>query len=485
VFDQSWRLLSPRQQEVLRYLSVFRKGFVRAAAARVAEATIPILAALADRSIVRRTGARFELHPLVRTFARERLADAQQAGREVRMRHAEHFAAFVAERSGAVGRAEVHAFLRDVADELDNVRAAWSWAVSVGRHDLVDDMLPSLERYHAMRGLHHEHLAMVEEALQRVELGPLWSRLRQGRMRSLLAAKRYEEVRRCGVDDLGVHRRLGPPEEVANVLNLLATAVAHLGDLGEARRLWREALVLAETNGAERIAGASHANLAVTSLDVDEVEHHGTAAIAFARRSGTLHVLIQRLRNHALHVMDSHGRFDEAAAMAAEAVAVARRDLGEDGLVASALSTLCHVERARGRLDAAAAAVDELANLLEDDLPPGLVESLRRDPAHHRACVLLGRGELAASLALARATLPGSQNPDDHVLMARLALAAGELGEAAASIAVARQRAAGKATVRDRIRASIAADLIEAELQLGVGSRTGAGHPRPSPRRDR
>lgn len=54
-------------------------------------------------------------------------------------------------------------------------------------------------------------------------------------------------------------------------------------------------------------------------------------------------------------------------------------------------------------------------------------------------------------------------------------MATGELGEAAASNAVARQRAAGKATVRDRLRETIAADLFDAELELAVGSRTGAG----------
>jgi predicted ATPase len=197
VFEQSWRQLPPRQQEVLRFLSVFRKGFTRGAAARVAEATIPVLAALADRSIVRRHGARFELHPLVRGFARERLAQTPEAAKVVRTRHAEHFAAFLAERSGATGRVGAQAFLADVAAELDNVRAAWSWAASIGRNDLVAAMLPALERYHATRGHHHEHLAVVEEALQRVEPAVLRSRLEQGRMRSLRLRRAVSGTRRC------------------------------------------------------------------------------------------------------------------------------------------------------------------------------------------------------------------------------------------------------------------------------------------------
>jgi tetratricopeptide (TPR) repeat protein len=424
---------------------------------------------------VRRTGARFELHPLVRAFARERLAELPEAAQEVRTWHAEHSAAYLAEHAGAVGRAAVHAFLRDVSFELDNIRAAWSWALSVGRNDLVADMLPLLDRYHATRGLHQEHLKMVEEALERVDRGPLWSSLEQGRMRSLLAMKRYTEVRRRGVEDLEVHRRVGRPADVVNVLNLLAAAIAHLGDIGEAQGRWREALALAETSGADRSAGASHANLAVTSSDVDGAEHHGRAAISCARRSGNLLELVQRLRNHALHVMHSHGRYAEAADVAAEAVEVARRDLGEDGLLASTLSTQCHVERARGSLEAAAAAVDELEILLTGDVPPESVEALRREPAHHRACLLLARGEPSAGLALARATLLGSPSPADHALLARLALADGDLGEAAASNAVARQRAAAGASIRDGLRETIAADLLDAELELASRSRARAG----------
>jgi hypothetical protein len=161
--------------------------------------------------------------------------------------------------------------------------------------------------------------------------------------------------------------------------------------------------------------------------------------------------------------------------VAAEAVEVARRDLGEDGHLASTLSTPCHVERARGSLEAAAAVVDELEVLLTGDVPPESVEALRREPAHHRACLLLACGKPSAGLELARATLLGSPSPADHALLARLALADGDLGEAAASDVVARQRAAAGASVRDGLRETIVADLLDAELELASRSRSRAG----------
>src|SRR5690606_12761565 len=55
VFDHSWRLLPPEEQAVAARLAVFRDGFRREAAAAVAGARLPQLAALIDKSLVRMT----------------------------------------------------------------------------------------------------------------------------------------------------------------------------------------------------------------------------------------------------------------------------------------------------------------------------------------------------------------------------------------------------------------------------------------------
>lgn len=53
VFEQTWARLSGRERTVLTRLSVFRGGFTREAAGWVADATLPTLAGLVDRSLVR------------------------------------------------------------------------------------------------------------------------------------------------------------------------------------------------------------------------------------------------------------------------------------------------------------------------------------------------------------------------------------------------------------------------------------------------
>src|SRR6266545_3528908 len=67
VFEHSWRLLSDAEQGVLRRLAVFRGGMEADAAEQVAGATSSLLAALVDKSLLRRNGAgRYDLHELVR-----------------------------------------------------------------------------------------------------------------------------------------------------------------------------------------------------------------------------------------------------------------------------------------------------------------------------------------------------------------------------------------------------------------------------------
>lgn len=75
-FQHSWQLLARHEQVALARLAAFGDGFCEAAASRVAGARLPVIAALADKSLVSCSGdGRFSLHPLVRLLAIERLGD--------------------------------------------------------------------------------------------------------------------------------------------------------------------------------------------------------------------------------------------------------------------------------------------------------------------------------------------------------------------------------------------------------------------------
>ena len=73
-FEQSWRLLSPAEQQLLMTLSVFAGSFTRTAVHDVSQAPLPVLGSLIDKSLVQIDGdARCSLHPLIQQFAAQKL----------------------------------------------------------------------------------------------------------------------------------------------------------------------------------------------------------------------------------------------------------------------------------------------------------------------------------------------------------------------------------------------------------------------------
>ena len=69
VFDYSYNRLSSEAQRAFRQMSVFKAGFSRDAAERVAGAPLPLLATLVDHSLLHRTvSGRYEVHELLRQY---------------------------------------------------------------------------------------------------------------------------------------------------------------------------------------------------------------------------------------------------------------------------------------------------------------------------------------------------------------------------------------------------------------------------------
>jgi predicted ATPase len=80
VVDRSWDLLTDAERSVLQRLSVFRGGFDLEAARQAAGATQPVLTALLQKSMaLRRAADRYDLHPIVRQYAAEKLEAAGEA----------------------------------------------------------------------------------------------------------------------------------------------------------------------------------------------------------------------------------------------------------------------------------------------------------------------------------------------------------------------------------------------------------------------
>ena len=127
LFDQTWTRLSGEEQEVIGRLSVFPGSFAHDAAYAVSRATPPLLANLVARSLVQYQAEnhRYQLHELLREYAEERLTELPEARLNALDRHADHYARLIEDQQEQIAMGHVGL----VAPEMDNIRAAWEWAL--------------------------------------------------------------------------------------------------------------------------------------------------------------------------------------------------------------------------------------------------------------------------------------------------------------------------------------------------------------------
>jgi predicted ATPase len=165
VFEHSWRLLAQEEQAVFTRLSVFRGGFDRRAAQRVAGASLPTLLALLDKSLLRQTTpGRYQVHEILRQYAVEK--QAPQEREETRARHSHYYAAFLHTQEQAFQDPRVA--LQAIETEIDNVRSAWHWAVSRGALAHVDQGLNALARFYYLRGPFQVGETLIRAAVDHV-----------------------------------------------------------------------------------------------------------------------------------------------------------------------------------------------------------------------------------------------------------------------------------------------------------------------------
>jgi predicted ATPase/transcriptional regulator with XRE-family HTH domain len=245
VFDYSWQMLSTDEQQVLCQLSVFRGGFRRQAAERVAGASLPILSTLLNRTLIRRAAADwYNLHELVRQFSAAYLAADPPARAAVQERHyACCFALVEAAEQELKGRNQLE-WLEWLEQDHDNLRAALEWALDRDAEAPDGDELAlrlsgALRWFWRMRGHFHEGRDWLMASLQRRP-----DRRTPARAVALLGLSLLTN----GLGDLGaarpmveesaaIYRELGDQQGLAEALTILGLTLVWQGEatLGLAR----------------------------------------------------------------------------------------------------------------------------------------------------------------------------------------------------------------------------------------------------------
>ena len=96
VFEASWQLLEPAEQDVLAGLSVFPASFTAVSAQQITQATLFDLDTLCEKSLLQQQpeAQRYEMHSLLRQFAADKLANRTA---EIERAFVAHFQQFVHE----------------------------------------------------------------------------------------------------------------------------------------------------------------------------------------------------------------------------------------------------------------------------------------------------------------------------------------------------------------------------------------------------
>jgi len=254
--DHSWGLLSVDERRVLCQLAVFRGGFEREAAEQVAGATLPSLLALASKSLVRRAeNGRYDLHEVVRQYALSHLADDPQ-GDETRDRHCEFYLALLRDREAALKSAAQREALRELTDEIDNVRAAWTWAVKREMFGSIGPALRSFALLFDIGGWVGQGIAQLESVVQILRAKPKdveWQKVlgqaltQQGDL--LFRQGQFEQAIIRLEDSLTILRPIGDPALLAGPLIFSGTLMHLTGLIEQAQSLINEGLTYAQAAG--------------------------------------------------------------------------------------------------------------------------------------------------------------------------------------------------------------------------------------------
>jgi tetratricopeptide (TPR) repeat protein len=149
IFDYTWANLNRKEREHLRKLSVFRGGCSIRAAREIMGASLPALRSLVDKSLLQATVRdRYDIHELLRQFAAEKLADDPDDKTKIYDAHSAYYLRAVAQREDALFSRRFVETMAEIDAVLDNVRAAWRWAVEKRHVELLEQAIKCLFYYH-------------------------------------------------------------------------------------------------------------------------------------------------------------------------------------------------------------------------------------------------------------------------------------------------------------------------------------------------
>jgi predicted ATPase/class 3 adenylate cyclase/tetratricopeptide (TPR) repeat protein len=254
--DWSYELLEPEEQIVLDRLAVFVGGFDLAAAETVcggeplaSEDVLDLLGSLVEKSLVmleeRDDGARYLMLDTIREYAREKLAERDDAG-AVAARHCNHYFAMAKlARDGLRGPQQAD-WLWKIEVELDNIRSGIALSLAGGIDPVISvKFAVAMQGFWILRGYSTEGRKLVHAALglPAVQESPVAHAFALYVGAALAESQSdHAEARKMLETCLELRRALGKDVDTAATLSTLSMARLQAGDAAGAAAGESEAL---------------------------------------------------------------------------------------------------------------------------------------------------------------------------------------------------------------------------------------------------
>jgi non-specific serine/threonine protein kinase len=127
MIDQTWDLLTLKEQNAFRSFGVFRGRFTRDAVTEITGIDAKLLRSLLNKSVIQRDqDGYYQIHELMRQYAEEKLAEYPGENEHTRDLHADFFCGLVAQHGEKILAGENYL----IAPMYENIREAVIWSIA-------------------------------------------------------------------------------------------------------------------------------------------------------------------------------------------------------------------------------------------------------------------------------------------------------------------------------------------------------------------
>ena len=298
--DPTWKRLNDQEQKAFMWASTFRGGFTRETFQQVTGTSIRTLQTLLNRSLLSHGhGRRYDLHPLLRQYAREKLDDSGMLN-EAKKAHLNTFRDYAEHHKQRQLDGQYLESLRALETEQDNFRAGLDWSFSGHEIESGIALTLLLADFWVDRSQLSEAIYYFEQALNHQHLAELYAQLGFCQYRM----GRIDHAQNSLHKAITLAQESQFPDILANTYRLLAYVYEHNKPKDEIQKLYEKSLEFVKISDSPKTIAAYHLSfgsfLRDTNQSAKDTLKHCQLALDIYEKLGDIQGISRTIYNMAL-----------------------------------------------------------------------------------------------------------------------------------------------------------------------------------------